>query len=371
MKRKHKQSKKAKIGTASLVLTLILMTVSTLVIIYMANYGVLQNKSVANTARNQQAFQAARKGLEFGINYLNLNRDTILAGPNGGYIQNYTNASTTNVALANGATFSITYTNPVANNYDLIRISATGTSSDSTSTRTVSQLVQYGSVLLNEPTVPLTVKGSVSLGGNSKITNTHNNNTIISGSTVSLGGSAQTTLSSGPSSVPGNVKSDVTQSNATLSSTSQSDLFASYFGTSTNNIKSAAGYYYTNNSNANYGGTLNGKTGSLIWIDQTSGTATVNGNATIGSATNPVVLVINGNVRFSGNVTIYGYVYILGISTTDLTGNVTVVGSITASDNLNATGSIQVVYSPTTLTNLQNNANMRYYAKVPGSWRDF
>lgn len=371
MTRQHKQSKKAKIGAASLVLTLILMTISTLIIIYAANFGALQNKSVANSGANQQAFEAARAGMEFGINYLNVNRSTILASPSAGYIQNYTSANTTNVALANGSTFSITYTNPTANNYDLIRISSTGTNSDGTSTKTVSQLVQYGSILLNSPTVPLTAKGAVSLGGNSEIINTYSNNTVVSGGSVSLSGSSQTTLNSGTSSTPGNIIGDVAANNTTLSGTSNSDLFASYFGNQIDNVKSSAQYYYSNSSNANYGGTLNGKTGSLIWIDQTGGTATINGNATIGSAANPVILVINGNVRFSGNVTIFGYIYVLGTSTTDLTGNVTVVGSVTASDTLNATGSIQVIYSPTTLDNLQDNASMRYYAKVPGSWRDF
>lgn len=358
-------------GAATLVLTIVLLAVTSLVILFAANYGKLQSKSIANINRNYQAFTAASAGLEFGINYLDNNNTTILAGPVGGFITPYSDVNTTNIALANGSRFTVVYTNPVANNYELINISSTGTSDDGSSTHTVSQLVQFGSMLLNPPTVPLTAKSNISLSGNSQIINTYNNTTIVSGGTVSMGGSSSTILSSGTSSTSGNIRSDVQQNQSSISSQSDADFFASYFGLSANNIKSGVQHYYSNSSNTNYGGTIGGMTGRSIWIDQTGGTATLNGNVTIGSTANPVLLIVNGNVRFSGNVTIYGYIFILGTSTTDLLGNVTVVGGMATTNTLSATGSIQVVYSPTVLANLQNNGNMRYYAKVPGSWKDF
>lgn len=371
MQKVKKLLRKRHKGAATLVLTIVLMTLATLLIIFAANYGKLQSKSIANINRNQQAFEAAEAGLEFGINYLNTNNSTILASPSGGYIQPFTNSSVTNVALANGSQFSITYTNPVANDYELIKITSVGISDDATSTHTVSQLVKFGSMLLNAPTVPLTAKGQVSLGGNSQIINTYNDNTISAGGTVNITGSASTIIDTGPSSTAGNIQSDITQSNGSLSGMSDTDFFNQYFGLSPNNIKSGVTHYYSNSSTTNYGSTLSGLSGTSIWIDQTAGQATLNGTLTIGSATDPVLLIIDGDVRFSGNVTIYGYVYILGTTTTDLTGNVMVVGSMATTNELNATGSIQVVYSPTVLDNLQNHSNMRYYAKVPGSWKDF
>lgn len=371
MKRQPKHSKKNKKGAASLVLTLIILSISTLLIIFAANYGQLQTQAVSNSNRTQQAYSAAVAGLEFGINYLNKNSAVILASPVGGYIQNYTSTSTTNVTLANNSKFSVTYTNPTAGDYTVIKITSVGTSDDGSSTHTVSQLVKFGSTLLNSPTVPITSKGSVSLSGNSQIINTYNNNTIKSGSTVSMSGSSSTILSSGTSSTAGNIRSDITQNNTTLSGTSSNDLFAQNFGVSAANVKGDIAHYYTSGSNTDYKSQLDGLNGTSIWIDQTGGQATISGNTQIGTASNPVLLIINGDVKFSGNVTIYGYVYILGNSTTDLTGNVDIIGGMTTSANLSATGSIQVFYSPTTLTNLQNNANMRYYAKVPGTWKDF
>lgn len=358
-------------GAATLLMTLVLMTVGTLIIIFAGNYATLQTRSTANINRSHQAFQAAQAGLEFGINYLRANSSTILASPVSGYIPAYSDSNTANVTLANNSRYTISYSNPVAYNYTLIQISSTGLSDDGSASRTVSQLVAFGSMLLNSPTVPLIAKGNVSLSGNSEIINTYNNNTVRTGGTVSMSGSSSTVISSGTGSTAGNIQSDIQQNQNSLSTMSDADFFASYFGVSESSLKSSVANYYSNSSNTNYQGALDGKTGTSIWIDQTSGTAAFNGNMTVGSAANPVLLIVNGDVRFSGNVTIYGYVYILGDSTTDLLGNVTIVGGMSTTDNLSATGSIQVSYSPTVLGNLQNNGSMRYYAKVPGSWKDF
>lgn len=358
-------------GAATLVLTIVLLTVSALIIIFAANYGKLQSKSTANINRHQQAFEAAQAGLEFGINYLNTNNGIILASPVDGYISAYSDSNTTNVSLANGSTYSISYENPIAYNYELIKVTSIGTSDDGSSIHTVSQLVKFGSMLLNAPTVPLTSKGQISLGGNSEIINTYNNNTIEAGGAVSMTGSSETILSSGTSSTPGNIQSDVQQNMSSLASMSDTDFFNSFFGLSPANIKNSVAHYYTNNNNTNYGSTLNGLNGTSIWIDQTGGQATLDGSTTVGTSSNPILLIIDGNVKFTGNVTIYGYVYILGTSTTDLSGNVTIIGGMATTNQLSATGSIQVIYSPSVLSNLQNNDNMRYYAKIPGSWKDF
>lgn len=370
MTRHKKTSKKRHFGAATLVLTIVLLTLTTLLIIFAGNYGKLQSKSIANINRNQQAFEAAQAGLEFGINYLDTNNTAIIASASGGYI-NYSDSSTTNITLANNSKFSVVYTNPTANVYTLIKVTSTGSSDDGSATHVINQLVQFGSLLLNAPLVPLTSKGNISLGGNSQIINTYSNNTIESGGNVSMGGSSSTILSSGTSSTPGNIKSDIKQSMSSLSGLSDNDFFNQFFGLSASNVKNSVAHYYSNSSNTSYGATLSGMTGTSIWIDQTGGTATMNGSVTIGSATNPVLLVVNGDVRFSGNVTIYGYVYVLGNSSTDLLGNVQIIGGMATTDNLSATGSIQVSYSPSVLANLQNNGSMRYYAKVPGSWKDF
>jgi hypothetical protein len=358
-------------GAAVLVFALVLVALSTMIILFAGNYGVLQSKSTTNIARNYQASEAALAGLEFGINYLNQNGTTIIGTPSGGYIPSFTSSSTTNVVLANNAKYSIVYTNPIANDYTLIRITSTGTSDDDAATHTSSILVKYGSLLLNQPNSPMIAKGNIALSGNSQIINTFSPITLSSGGNVTLTGSSSTITSSGVSSTSGSTGADILQNVAGVGTTSNNDFFADYFGVSPNTVKANSALYYSNNNNTNYSGTLNGRTGTSIWIDQTGGTASLSGNTTIGSAANPVVMIVNGDVNITGNVTIYGYVFILGNTQTSLAGNLSIIGGISSTGDISANGSIQVTYSPTTLNNLQNNVNMRYYAKVPGSWRDF
>jgi len=371
---KHKykilSNRTSSLGAVMLLTTIILLMLSTLMLIFSAEYGKLQSKSIANINRDHQAFEAAQAGLEFAINYLDTNSSTITGSASGGYI-NYSDSSTTNVTQVNNSKFSVVYTNPIANNYKLIKITSTGTSDDASATHTITQLVQFGSTVLNTPTAPLISQGSISLSGSSTITNTYGSTTLQSGSTVSLSGSSSTVLNSGTSSTAGNIRSDIQSNSSGLSSQTSSDFFSSYFGLSESTVKSSVDHYYTNNVSTNYGGTLNGMTGTSIWIDQTGGTATINGNNTIGSSASPVLIIVNGNVNFTGTVTIYGYIFILGSSTSDLTGNVTIVGGMASTGNLSGSGSLNVTYNPTVLSNLQNSSSMNYYAKVPGSWNDF
>lgn len=359
-------------GAITLLATLILVALATLIILFAANFGVMQSKIISNMNRSQQAFSAADAGLQFGMVYFQKNSSTILAGPSGGHIQPFSDANTSNVTLANNSKYTITYSNPVANNYNLILVSSVGTSDDGSATRTVSQLIQFGSMAETVPVVPLTTKGSVSLAGNTTVVNTFNNSTVVSGSTVGMSGSSQTALNTGVSSTPGNIRSDITSNNSTLANESTTDLFASYFGVPSATVKSNIAHYYSNSSDTNYSSTLSGLTGTSIWIDQTTGTqAQLSGTITIGSSTNPVLMVVNGDLKITGTVTIYGLIYVIGATTTDVLGHVDIIGGVISAGSVTLTGSTTLNFNPTVLSNMQNQASMSYFAKVPGSWRDF
>ena len=360
-----------KSGATTLFMTLILLLLSTMIIIFAAKYGQLQNKSISNINRNNQAFEAAQAGLEYGVNYLNKMSYTILSSPVSGYIRPYSDSNTNDVALANNSRYTITYTNPVAFDYELIKISSTGVSDDSSSTRTVSQLIKFGSKLLSVPTIPLTSKGSVSLANNSEISNQFNNTTIDSASTVTLTGSAQTVLSSGVSSTAGNNQSDITENNTPLNDLSIPDYFTGYFGISADMLKGSVGSLYSNNTDTSYRTQLSGQQGTSIWIDQTGGTATVNGFSIVGSPSQPVLLIINGASELTGFVIIYGFVFIDGAVSVAASANIYIYGGIANTGNLSGAGSLRIYYSPTILSNLQNQSGMRYYSKIPGSWKDF
>ncbi len=214
---------------------------------------------------------------------------TIKANPVSGYI-NYTTKAITNVVLTNNSKFSIVYTNPVANNYNLITITSTGVNNDDSSTKVISQQVQLGSILVNPTNYSLSSKGNVTMSGNATITNTSYTNTIQSAGNVTLSGNASTVISSGNFLRPGNLQSDVQANNGGLAGKSQSDFYITFFWQCLySTIRSKMQYYYQNSSSTSYNSILNGKTGTSIWIDQTGGIATLSGNTTVGSASAPVL----------------------------------------------------------------------------------
>lgn len=358
-------------GAATLLFAVVLIVLSTLIIIFAANFGRTQDQIVANQHRNNQAFQAAEAGMEFAINYLQKNLSTIIAFPANGFI-NYSDSSTTNIALPNGSKFSAVYTNPTANNYDLILITSTGVSDDGSSSHVVIQLVQKGIFLPTPGTRTLTSKGTVFLDTGTIIKNIITNQNVQAGSTVTFNGTAISVTSTGTTSSSSGIGPDVQQNSGAISSESQADFFTTYFDSNTDILKGEVDHYYTNSSNTDYSATLNNFVGTSIWIDQATGTtATINGATTIGSSTNPVILVVNGNLSLTGGVTIYGFVFVTGTTTMTIpNGKNNITGGFVSAGNVNLTGTT-ITYDATVLSNLQTNPAMRYFAKVPGSWKDF
>jgi len=357
-------------GAATLVLTVFLFILSSLIIIYSANHNRLFTSAVGNVARSNQAFEAAEAGLEFAINYLNLNSATIKATASGGYI-NYSDGNTTNITQSNGSTFTATYTNPIADNYDLIRITSVGTSSDGDSTHTVQQEMQSSSMLVSIPTTSLSSQGSISLSGSSQVVNPEGETTILAGETVSIIGGAETVNQDGVSSTSGSSGSDISEADPSLTITPD-ELFQYYFGVDANTIKNMANYYYNYDSNQNYNTILSDKGGNSVWIDQTSGSGTINSDVVIGTATSPVLLIVNGSLKISGDATFYGMIFVLGsteVSTT--TGSINLYGSLISTGSLDIQGSSTLTFDSGILSDLQEETALQFYSKVPGSWRDF
>ncbi len=359
-------------GATTLLLTAVLLMTATLIITFAATFSRIQQKIASNQYQSSQAFQASEAGLAFGIVYLKNNSAIILANPVGGYIPAFSDSNTSNFSLPNGSKYTIVYTNPIANNYKLIHITVTGTSADGTSTKQISQDVQFNSLLLNPPSTTVSTKGNLSIGGSSQFINTETNKTVQSGGTVTFNGSGQTVTSSGTSSTSSSIKSDVQQNVSSTQSMSNDVFFQSIFGASMNTLKSTANYYYQNNSNTTYNSQLNGVEDAVIWIEQTGGNAQLNSNVVIGSPTHPVLLIVNGNIDFSGGVTIYGFVFVNGTTSaeTNITGSVAINGGIATTGDLGASGNTTLQYSSSILQSLQNIPALSNYAKVPGSWKD-
>ncbi len=324
------------VGAATLFMAVVLVTIVTLMILFAANYSIMMSKSVTNIKRSASATEAAQAGIEFGIAYITTNSSTVLANPVGGYV-NYgsSDSNLTNVTLTNSSKYSVVFTNPIANNYQLIKITSTGVNDDGTSSKVISQLIYAGVSSLN---AALTTQGNLVTSGNV---------TIPGANGVHVGGKVTQS---------GNVNiGSIIQNDTNLKNMTSSALFSSIFGVTMAQMQSQSTVYNTT-SGLNYSG-LTGK-------NYINTSVVVSGNYTIGTAANPVLLIINGNLIASGTMTIYGVVYVTGSTT--MSGNVNFNGGLISQGAVTMSGSVGA-YS----ASIVGKYTSQSYAKIPGSWKDF
>lgn len=363
-KRMHLRERQG--GVASMIVAVILLSVTLLLMFFVSSHGILQTKAAANQFRYTSAFAAAEAGLDYGVLYLTQNRATILANTTNDYMTPYTDGNISNVNLNNGAKFSINYSNPIAKNYQIIKITATGNSDDNSATVTMSQLVaSKGSLLVTPPTLPATSVSKATLRGSATIVNAESALTLRLGSTVSITGNA-TTTSKTSSSNKNKIGADIQQRVTTLKNYTPSQLFTSYFEQSTTQIKNSVDQVYTNGSTVN----LTGKKGVSIWIEDNLSLGT---SQVIGSASSPVILIVNGNMTTNGTIVVYGFVFVMGNLTMNggSGGSSQLIGGVAVYGNLVMGGSDNITFDSNVINNLQSQSSGGTFIKMPGSWRDF
>ncbi|MBV9575395.1 MAG: DUF2572 family protein, partial [Gammaproteobacteria bacterium] len=134
-------------------------------------------------------------------------------------------------------------------------------------------------------------------------------------------------------------------------------------GTDANTVEAGVNLVYANGSNPN----LNGKQGVSIFVDDD---LNLSGKQTIGSPTQPVLLIVNGNVSFSGQVTFYGFIFAL--NNLSASGQANIVGSIATGGRISFSGNVNVTFNtPVMNTLVVQTSSAANFGKVPGSWRDF
>ena len=384
-------------GYAILAMTLVVLLAVTLLSIFISKFVISDHHSVQYTYRAQQAHQAAQAGLEYGIKYAEKNKETI------------TNGQILTGSLTNSATYSAQI-NFVGASNETIEIISTGTSADTKASSMVRKIVKWfeGSSNISMQ-VPLMVRGAVAMSGNAEVKNLENDNTIDTGAAVvTLNGNAKTTLSTGTSSDKNTIEADVNVNNTTLAGYSAAEFGQSILGDTLTNISSqlitSATVTHTNTGTTNYNSELDGLSGEIIYLNQNGGTVTLNSNTDIGTADNPVTIIVDGSITISGNAEIYGDIVVSGNMTlsgntnihgdavaegalsisgnTDINGLAFASGSVSTSGNTDIVGGLAVggTYSASGNTEIDYNAvnlmggiltSTGSYGSISGSWKDY
>ncbi|HEX2548917.1 MAG TPA: hypothetical protein VHM20_03750 [Gammaproteobacteria bacterium] len=193
----------------------------------------------------------------------------------------------------------------------------------------------------------LIVGGSASIGSGGVVTNgsvtasspNFPGSTIMAFGGVVLNGTAVTQVSNGSgtlvnSSVAGSLQADVSPNNPLADYTT---LWNKFFTQSKATVQASANQTYTS---AN----INGATGQLIWTTS----LTLTSATTIGSATAPVILIVDGNINTSGSFTLYGLLYVTG--SVAFNSTTLINGALAMEGPLNMNGSVTVNLSTSALS---------------------
>ncbi len=98
------------------------------------------------------------------------------------------------------------------------------------------------------------------------------------------------------------------------------------------------------------------------------GDVVLDGGADVGNATNPVVMVVNGDLTFTVPTTVWGLIFVR-TSNWATAGLGMIHGAVVADNQIGGTGGFTVVYDAAVLERARQ--TMGSYVLVPGGWKDF
>jgi hypothetical protein len=219
------------------------------------------------------------------------------------------------------------------------------------------------------PGAPLTVKGSVDVGDAAiKVVN---GDPAVNGITVDAGGdliAPKLQVLTVPGTPPW---TSVVSNDAALSNATTDQMFVSFFGMPKDVYKNLPSVVRlpcpcstSDIVNAYQSGARQ------LWLNGNLTLGTVGGTTDVGSATDPLIIVVDGTVDPGGNSVIYGLVYSTGNWVgSPGSGNVLIKGAAVTEGNYLGRGAPVFYYEASVLGLLRSMPPL--LIRVPGSWHDF
>lgn len=374
-------------GAVTLLASLSILMVITIMTLVSTEIYTVESRSSANQVRERQALEAAMTGFERAMAYINENSgpdaDCDMTDPNtcvadsiaspaspvsvtsgGSYAVEICSATT---SLPSDPTTACNAARYSYNKFKKLLIYARGWSDDGTGIRHIVAVTENAPGVANAPGNPLTTKGTAVINGSGDVTNPEGRSTVWSGQSVDFTNANFKTNILSPSgegviesSRAGNPGPDVIENDGNISNVSGDAFFANFFGTDPASYKQLYANHTFNSSDIN---SQDGTVGRSMWAE---GDAAPSGNPVFGSADDPVILIINGNLDISGNITVNGLLYVIG----DMngTGNVTVNGAVVVQGSTDVSGSFDVFFDSDLLSGL---GQVGQATVTPGSWKDW
>jgi hypothetical protein len=104
-----------------------------------------------------------------------------------------------------------------------------------------------------------------------------------------------------------------------------------------------------------------------FWVN---GDIDFQGNGTLGSAGQPLMIATENNISFSGTYTVYGIIYGDSLALNyNGTGTANIIGQIVVRGNVYMNGNGSIIYNDSVLRAFTGGSGE--FIRVPGSWADF
>ena len=237
----------------------------------------------------------------------------------------------------------------------------------STGKASVSIQVALVSALKMPPPTPLTIAGAVSMDATGL--GLHNSDPRSSGLLMVSGGANSTGwIDSRLDSLPGTPPQQaLISADPALSTLTADKLFATFFGMSPARYQAQPAMRVVTCSAdcATDLVTAYGQGVRLAWID---GAATLGGDIILGTAANPMLVVVNGALTITGPKQIFGLLYARGniVWTSGTTQPSLLTGALIGEGTLRSAGLVDIVYQAAIMNALSNQVGS--FVRVPGSW---
>ena len=404
-------------GLASLIVVVLIFVAMGMAMVYANRNLTMESRISGNQYRATVAIEAAEAGLEWATAMLNkpekINASCTTSSAAGDvrFKQKYVAVDTSNGAITPGAgvvhaacvsnqngsgwtcscpaagtapnpaaaaptsgyqpSFAVQFVaNAVAGTVELVSYGCTAPITNATCSGDGAATVRVAlggvSGLATPPTAPLTARGRVSIGN--AALGVVNGDPSTNGITINAGmdiNAPNVRVTTVPGTPP---QSTLLGNDPSLRDTTEDQMFATFFGMSKTSYKSlpAVRQYACPCTETTILQAYNEGV-RQFWLE---GDLTMNANVTIGSPTDPVLVVVNGNLQMRGNLRVFGVFYSTAI-TWDNTGGggALLQGAAISEGNYTGNGTPDYYYDPRVLNQLRY--DLASFVRVPGSWRDF
>ncbi|WP_115717419.1 pilus assembly PilX N-terminal domain-containing protein [Gallaecimonas mangrovi] len=367
-------------GFVTLTVTLIIMVMAIGVAVFTARNKVNENRILLNEVRYEQAFEASESGIEYAMAQVRKNaQQGALAFTLNSSAISAAQTTFTLTSIEDAVDFTSTYGESVT--YPVANLVAVGTSQDGSTTQTHRQTLVVTPVVSVGPTSPLTVGGTMTIGGSFSVAANPNGSgrgvpiSVWMSDPVDLSGSVKTCgqqewsngdCTSATYSSKDSRGIDIVDNDANF----PDDLFAYIFGISSDNwqdIKSDASYLLDDCSS------LTGSESGLIVVQ---GECDLKVN--LGTQAEPaLLLVVDGDLTLNANNSFYGVIFSFhtdpAVSTTfKSNGTAEMNGALIANHDVSITsGTFGVRFDELALANVKAGSSFQRVWRLPGSWRDW